>query len=438
MKSKNRYDIDLLDNSEYIARICSDRKVLAITIIVTNDCNFRCSYCFEQKKSHKVLSFENAKKFIDDLLDEKSQLYKLYLESEKKCLQVEFMGGEPLLEIELISDICDYLMKKLITTRSELLYNLKIAMPTNGSLYFEPKVQDFINKYGEFLTMTISLDGTKELHDKCRRTTDGKPTYDISYKAALAVLNSKHSTGTKLTIAPANVEYVYDGFVNLIQMGYTYIHGNVVFEEGWTEKHAQIYYQQLKKLADYCLENDIIGKRQITIFNEDNFSKSTEKVNWCGGDGVMVGIDPSGNFIPCVRYTECSLNGEQEEYSLGTINTGFCSTDEELKRLEVLKGLTFNSQSPQKCIDCQISKGCAWCSAYNYQKYGTPNKRATFICQMHQAEALANVYFWNNFYQLHDEDNIFQMHCPKEWALKIIDEDEYNMLYQLSKNKNNS
>jgi hypothetical protein len=64
--------------------------------------------------------------------------------------------------------------------------------------------------------------------------------------------------------------------------------------------------------------------------------------------------------------------------------------------------------------------------------HGTINKRATFICPMHKARALANVYFWNKYYKLKNIDKIKKNYCPKKWALEIIDEDEYEMLNNLA------
>ena len=72
------------------------------------------------------------------------------------------------------------------------------------------------------------------------------------------------------------------------------------------------------------------------------------------------------------------------------------------------------------------------CSAWNYQETGTPNKRSTNICAMHKARALANVYYWNKWYRQNNIPKRFKMWLPKEEALKIIDEEEYNMLSELS------
>lgn len=60
------------------------------------------------------------------------------------------------------------------------------------------------------------------------------------------------------------------------------------------------------------------------------------------------------------------------------------------------------------------------------------HSRATFICEMHKARSLANVYFWNTYYKKHGMDKMFEMHCPKEWAVLIIGSEEYEMLKILS------
>ena len=96
--------------------------------------------------------------------------------------------------------------------------------------------------------------------------------------------------------------------------------------------------------------------------------------------------------------------------------------------------MTRTSQSPQKCLDCKISRGCSWCSAYNYEYYGKLNKRTTFICEMHKARALANIYFWNKYYKILNEDTKKLCYLEKEEALKIIPEEEYEMLISLTKN----
>ncbi|MEG2136087.1 MAG: hypothetical protein RR150_08365, partial [Clostridia bacterium] len=81
---------------------------------------------------------------------------------------------------------------------------------------------------------------------------------------------------------------------------------------------------------------------------------------------------------------------------------------------------------------CPIASGCGWCSAYNYEIYGTPNKRATFICPTHKARVLANGYYWNKLYRKLSLADRLACHVPREWALEIVPEGEYEELLALA------
>lgn len=67
----------------------------------------------------------------------------------------------------------------------------------------------------------------------------------------------------------------------------------------------------------------------------------------------------------------------------------------------------------------------------NYQVFGTPDKRATFICPMHKARALANAWFWPRYYKSHGINKRYMLYVPDEWALEIINEEELNEIKEL-------
>lgn len=94
------------------------------------------------------------------------------------------------------------------------------------------------------------------------------------------------------------------------------------------------------------------------------------------------------------------------------------------------------TQSTDKCFYCPIAAGCSNCSGYDYQVFGTPDARATFICIMHKARALGNIYFWNKYYRKNNIDKRMEIHIPDEWALEIISEKELNMLKELAREDN--
>ena len=94
-----------------------------------------------------------------------------------------------------------------------------------------------------------------------------------------------------------------------------------------------------------------------------------------------------------------SLNNKQLPIYYGQVGKGLVTDIIEKNNFELISNITRRSQSTDECFYCPIAKGCAWCSAYNYEEFGTPNKRATYICIMHKARALANVYYWNKLYK---------------------------------------
>ena len=429
---------------DYIARLyptkSSDenfRKTLSrtVTFQVTDKCSLACKYCYQINKGTRRMSFDTAKKFVDLLLSGEKGM-KDYVSPEiSPAIVLEFIGGEPFLEVELIEQVCDYFFEQVTEMQHPWATNYMISICSNGVAYFDPNVQRFLNKYKNRMSFSVTIDGNKELHDSCRVFPDGVTgSYDLAVAAAQDWMNKGYYMGSKITIAPENLTYLYDAIVHMIELGYNEINANVVYEKGWEQSHAIEYYKQLKRIADYFLDNDLVEDVFLALFENKNFKPmdETDNENWCGGNGFMLSCDPDGYLYPCIRYMESSLGSKIEPYRIGNVDDGLGTSLKEVKRIKCLQCITRRSQSTDECFNCPIAQGCSWCSAYNFQETGSPNKRVTYICEMHKARSLANVYFWNMYYKKNKIDNKFKMYCPEEWALKIITKDEYNMLLELS------
>ena len=430
---------------DYIARLYPEkhpkekgfRKTLSrsVTFQVTDRCSLACKYCYQINKGKRVMSFETAKKLIDLLLSGEKGMKDYVSPENSPAIVLEFIGGEPLLEAELIEQICDYFFEQVTEIQHPWADNYMISICSNGVAYFEPTVQRFLNKYKNRMSFSVTIDGNKELHDSCRVFPDGVTgSYDIAVAAAKDWMNKGYYMGSKITIAPGNLSYLYDAIVHMVELGYKEINANVVYEKGWEQHHAIEYYEQLKKIANYFLDNNLVEDIFLALF-EDKFFQPMDVAddeNWCGGTGFMLSCDPDGYLYPCIRYMESSLGTDIEPMRIGNIDEGLSTTQEEQQRIKCLQCITRRTQSTDECYYCPIAHGCSWCSAYNYQETGTPDKRVTYICEMHKARSLANVYFWNMYYKKNNIDKKFKMYCPKEWALNIISDEEYNMLLQLS------
>lgn len=404
-----------------------------VTFQVTDGCNLRCTYCYQINKHEHVMNFETAKKFVDILLADKNP----YINTQNSPGVIfEFIGGEPLLAIDLIDKITDYVLSEMIRLDHPWVTRYMLSLCSNGVLYFDDRVQNYLRKNQNRLSFTITIDGSKELHDACRKFPDGSGSYDLAVKAAKHYMThyNKH-LGSKMTLAPQNVMYTCNAVKNLMRLGYDQILLNCCYEKGWKQEHATILYNELKNLADYLLESNLENDVYISIF-EDNIGCEMlpkENENWCGGTGDMIAVDYKGDIFPCLRYMESSLGTEVLPVVIGTVDKGIMSTPDQVECVKCMKCITRRSQSTDECFYCPIAKGCAWCSAYNYQELGSMNKRATYICEMHKARVLANCYFWNRCYQKHGENKVFRLNVPDEWALKIISKDELNMLKNLAK-----
>ena len=412
--------------------------VKTVTFQVTDDCNLRCTYCYQINKGTRVMSFDTAKQFIDLLIKESYTDDSYVSLKTTPGIVVEFIGGEPLLEIDLIDKITNYFRFRLLQEKHPWASTILFSMISNGVLYFEPKVQDYIKRNNKCLSFGISLDGCKPLHDMCRVFPDGTGSYDIAEAGCIHFKqNYNDKMLTKMTIAPENITWTYEAFLNLVKLDYPIIHANCVYEKGWTINHAIVLYDQLKKIADYLLDNDLENKVICSILDEFSCIPQTaeDNKNYCGSTGCMLCCDPDGVIAPCIRFLKSSLGEEVGDFALGHVCSGLGKEECHKCNICTLDSITRRSQSTDECWNCPVSLGCGWCTAYNYQEIGSPDERCTYICWMHRARALANVYYWNKVYQKNNENKIFPLYLEEKYALQIINKDEYDMLLSLVNGK---
>lgn len=411
----------------------TDRSCMNVTIVVTKACNMCCLYCYEHGKKQESMTFETAKQIVDFLLSDKVNNY---IDPEKsECIILEFIGGEPLLEIDLIDYFMDYFTYQAFKLNHRWANNYVISMSSNGVLYEKPKVQKFVNKYRSRVHIGITIDGTKEQHDSCRIYKNGKGTYDDVVRNVKLLLQQGGHPSTKVTIAPENLKYLCESSLHLFDLGFKWLNCNVVYEDVWNVEHAKELYKQLKKLADIMIEKELYKNHCNTMFDENiGVPLSQEENNsYCGGDGSMLAIAPDGTCYPCLRYMDyCFSVKDRKPFVIGHVCTGIVD-DCECPMLTELKSITRRSQSTDECFNCPIAKGCSWCIGFGYDVYGTPNRRTTFHCIMQKARVLANVYYFNKLFKHLGLTDRFQYHMPDEWALEIIDQKEIDLLKELSK-----
>lgn len=368
-----------------------------ITFIVTKDCQLACKYCYLVGKNEKErMEWHIAKRAIDYILSHESDF-------PEASVVWDFIGGEPFLEIDLIDKICDYIKMELYRLNHHWFSSYRFSFSTNGINYDDSKVQKFIEKNLTHLSIGVTIDGTPQKHDLNRIWKKSNPndpdagSYNSVVKNIPLWLSQFPNSGTKVTISSQDIPYIKDSVLHLFELGIHEVHINCVFEDVWEEGDDILFESQLIDLADAIIDNKLYEENNCSFFSE-NIGKPLDPAldnnNWCGA-GKMLAVDAAGNFYPCTRFAGYSLRSKNP-IIIGNVNEGI-----DKNKLRPFLILDRTSQSPQKCIDCEVASGCAWCQGENYDAADTDTiyQRSTAICKMHKARVRANNYYWNKLFR---------------------------------------
>ncbi len=363
-----------------------------ITFIVTKDCQLACKYCYlVGKNSNEQMSWDIAKKAVDYILYDTTLQF-------AEAVVWEFIGGEPFLEVELIDRICDYIKTEMFRLNHKWFNNYRFSFSTNGLNYATEKVQKFIQKNQSHLSIGITIDGTKVKHDINRvyKANSAKGSYDDVVKNIPLWQDQFPGAATKVTISSPDIPHICESVLHLYNLGIHQVNINCVFEDVWENGDDKIFEEQLLKLADIIIDNNLFQEYSCSFFQE-NIGKPmniAHNHNWCGA-GKMIAIDASGSIYPCNRFTQFSLR-DKKAWIIGNIHDGI-----DKNKLRPFLTLNRCTQSSQECIECEVASGCAWCQGENYDAAETPTvyQRSTAICKMHKARVRANNYYWNKLFR---------------------------------------
>ena len=388
------------------------------TLTVTDECNLRCSYCY-CTKTPKRMTWDIAKSYIDLVFSEQIDLCEIPKEKQEAINHrkiFEFIGGEPLLESVLMFKSMDYIIEKVNglpdnhpwkrtdwycpTCDKNHDVGFRFMLSTNGLLLNDIQIQQKLLSYPKSnLFIAVTLDGTKEMHDLCRLTTEGKGSYDDVMRAWrwLSHHFPSGTTSTKSTIAHENLDYVSDITKFFYDLGLTYLSQNCVFENVWERGDQIKLFQQLVKTADFLIEKQRYTKMGVRWFSPMMLQRATNNGKWCGAGIYMDACDWSGATYPCLRFKQLK---KQEPYVMGSVNAGVIRDPQCIAKFEDSDvNSIYNPLQKQlsglKCQNCPISSQCSDCQAYAYDCFGRLEAKSPFICPMHKAAAVANIYFFS-------------------------------------------
>jgi len=325
------------------------------TFHLSNTCNMKCDYCyvFENKSNYKplIMSKDIAFKAID-----MSSL-------NASRVGIIFFGGEPLLHREIIEDVIKYSKEKLGSC------NYFFKMTTNGLLLDESFI-DFSVKENIFIA--ISIDGTKNSHDKHRKDSSGLGTYDVVIENAKQLLKKKPYSPVLMTINPDTVDEYCLGVKSLFEIGFSYIICSLNYSADWTDDDMKKLSHQYELMADFYYEHMILeDKFYLSPFEvkiSSHVNNKTYRHERCELGKRQISIGPDGKLYPCVQFVG------DPKYIIGNIDYGI----DENRRLELFYQ---NEKEKPECDRCFIRSRCNhYCACLNKQTTGSIDEVSPVLC----------------------------------------------------------
>ena len=278
---------------------------MLLGIWVTSACNLDCKYCYEgSDKKEWHMDARTADKIICFIEENYT--------STDEPLIIQFHGGEPLLNIDLIKYFIGELKNKFTTVSRNIMFGIT----TNGVLLNKERIQFLANHMN--YDLSISIDGDEEAHDKMRVFSNGKGTYQSIIKNIGTALQIRDDIRARLTFGTETVDHLFLSIKHLIELGFKRIVSIPdYFDRKWEESHIAIYIEQLKLIKEYYLANQLDEKDiEIPIIENNFFMK-----NKCTGGYSSIHVDPTGDIYPCT-YVVGNPN-----YKIGSVYSGGINQD---------------------------------------------------------------------------------------------------------------
>jgi uncharacterized protein len=375
---------------------------MSVTFQVTEDCNLRCKYCYEVDKKPGQLPLEYAQKFVDIILEDDDPINAKGTDSEwilQQGLILDFIGGDALMAPELLDKILTYYQYKAVSMGHRWAYRWRASISSNGTLFENPKVRDFMLKYKDNLSIGVSVDGCPEIHDKNRVWKDGSGTLKdiLKWWDWYLAWHGADIAATKATCNKDTIPYLSKSIKFLHEeMRLKHININFIFEDmRLTEADLKQLDEEMEKSIMYILDHrrDLHVSMFDKAFGIGGPLKTPDK-GFCGS-GSMPCLSINGKIYPCFRFSPNTMHSRSLDFYVGDIWHGLNHKE----RFEIVRQQTRKKISPQKCLDCPVESNCAWCIGGAFAEKGE-FYRTTNICEVHKLQSKWSRRYWEEYDKL--------------------------------------
>lgn len=289
--------------------------VKALCLHVAHDCNLKCKYCFAEEGEYhgkrSLMSTEVGKKAIDFIIANSGN---------RRNLEVDFFGGEPLMNFEVVKEIVEYGREQEKLNGK----NFRFTITTNGVLLDDEK-QKYINE--NMHNVVLSLDGRKEINDFMRPRAGGQGSYDLIVPKFQKLADSRNQTDyyVRGTFTHHNLDFSKDIFHFADDLGFKQVSVEPVVADS-TEDYAiqeedlETIYKEYEKIAEELYIRHKTGEKDFNFFHFmvdlTGGPCVAKRLSGCGSGTEYMAVSPEGDLYPCHQFVG------QPEFKLGTVFEG--------------------------------------------------------------------------------------------------------------------
>lgn len=353
--------------------------IKALCLHVAHDCNIRCQYCFAAQGAfdgHRTLmSYETGVKALEFLVKNSGN---------RRQLEVDFFGGEPLMNFETV--------KRLVTYGRELEQKhnkvIRFTMTTNGVLLDAEKIA-YINE--EMHNLVLSIDGRREVNDRMRGTISGDGTYDLivpKFQEAVATRAGK-SYYVRGTFTRFSKDFSKD-VLHLAELGFEQVSVEPVVapkDQAYAlqDSDVQELCGEYEALAEAMLEKEKAGEGFNFFHFQIDLNRGPcviKRVLGCGAGAEYLAVTPEGEIYPCHQFVG------MPEFCMGSV------LSEEPVKTDIVRAFAAATvMTKEDCQACWARYYCSGgCHANAWHENGTVLKPYRIGCELEKKRVECAVY----------------------------------------------
>lgn len=334
-----------------------------IMLIITENCNLRCAYCYEKNKNGKSMTFETAKAILDQA----------YAEMEGyESMVIELHGGEPFLNFPLIEKIDAYVMENYGDIP------VLFRMITNGTLV-HGRIQEWLRSRAERYELMLSIDGKQEQHDRNRKQIGGQGSFeqiDLDF-----FLKTWKNCPVSMTVNAETLDHMAEGTIWLQEKGFDCCNAFEWAVDWDLECSVPVLQRELDKLTAYYSEHPEQPLCLLVKYHlQDFYKKTDESYRYCVAiDDPLECYDAQGKYAPCHGFTAFTMGSGKKA-----------------AQFENLRTSDFVFEEENVCYGCQLIRFCRVCFAANHMLTGNMQKQSPEICLFNRMCIRAGIQIQKN------------------------------------------